>query len=207
YGTPPENPIPETTRQEPVNPYGESKLFIERMLQWNSMTGGLQYVALRYFNAAGAAPDGVLGEDHSPEPHLIPNAIAAALGRRTHLDVFGTDYPTPDGTAIRDYTHVDDLARAHISALRYLESGQPSTAVNLGSGKGASVREVVKCVEAVGGRPVPVREQPRRPGDPAVLIADPRKAANVLGWRTQCSGLQTIVETAWRWHASQTRKG
>jgi len=203
YGTPSVNPIPEHTPQEPVNAYGESKLFIERMLKWNARARGLEYVALRYFNAAGADPEGDLGEVHDPEPHLIPRAIATALGQQDYLEIFGTDYPTPDGTAIRDYTHVDDLARAHLCALGYLESGGTSASFNLGSGSGASVKEVVRCVESVSGKPVAVREHARRPGDPAVLVADPRQAATILKWRAQGSTLRAIVETAWRWHESR----
>jgi UDP-glucose-4-epimerase GalE len=199
YGMPREIPITEQEKQEPVNPYGESKLFVERMLQWNSLASRLRYVALRYFNAAGADLDGEIGEVHDPETHLIPLAIDAAQGRRPRLEVYGTDYPTPDGTAIRDYVHVDDLARAHLAALRYLERGGSSDAFNLGTGTGISVRAVIEAVETASGKPVFVKEVARRPGDPAELVADPRKAASTLGWRAECSDLKTIVGSAWRW--------
>ena len=204
YGTPAVTPIREDAPQRPVNPYGESKLFVERMLQWSGPAWGLQFAILRYFNAAGADAEGELGENHDPEPHLIPAAITAALGRRPPLEVFGTDYATPDGTAIRDYTHVEDLAAAHVAALQYLDAGGVSDAFNLGSGKGASVRDVLACIEAVAGKPVPAEEKPRRPGDPPVLVADPAKAATALGWQPRRSSLRSIVETAWRWHASRS---
>jgi UDP-glucose-4-epimerase GalE len=199
YGYPERVPITEHQRQEPVNPYGASKLFVEQMLRWSADAYGLRYAALRYFNAAGADMDGELGELHDPETHLIPLAIHAALGRGPQLHVLGTDYPTPDGTAIRDYVHVTDLARAHLAALRYLELGGASDAFNLGTGKGTSVKQVMAAVEGVSGRPVPHENRPRRPGDPAVLIADARHAASILEWRAQYSELRTIVETAYLW--------
>jgi UDP-glucose-4-epimerase GalE len=206
YGCPSEIPITEDQRQEPVNPYGESKLFIERMLLWHARAYGLQYVTLRYFNAAGADIEGELGEAHDPETHLIPLTIQTALRQRTRLDVFGTDYPTRDGTAIRDYVHVCDLAQAHVAALRYLERGGASQAFNLGTGRGVSVREVIDCVEVVSRRTVPVNERPRRPGDPEELVANPRKAETLLGWRPEYSDLRTIVETAWKWHQGRAPK-
>lgn len=200
YGIPSEIPIPEEHEQRPINPYGESKLFIERALHWHEVAHGLRHAALRYFNAAGADPDGEIGEEHDPETHLLPLAIQAALGRREYLDLFGTDYPTPDGTAIRDYIHVADLATAHVLALERLLGGSASLRLNLGTGHGHSVRQVLAMVEQVGGRPVPVRESPRRAGDPPELVAAPTRATELLGWRPRHSDLRTIVETAWRWH-------
>jgi UDP-arabinose 4-epimerase len=199
YGHPVTIPISEEHPQRPVNPYGESKLMVERLLYWYSSIHGFASVALRYFNAAGADPQGELGECHEPEPHLIPLALAAASGSRGALDIYGSDYPTPDGTAIRDYLHVTDLAEAHVAALRYLEGGGASDVFNLGTGVGYSVRQVVKMVEQVAGRKVPVRECPRRSGDPASLIAEASKAAQVLGWRPQRSSLEQIIDTAWQW--------
>jgi UDP-arabinose 4-epimerase len=199
YGNPITIPISEDHPQRPVNPYGESKLMVERLLYWYGCAFGLRWVALRYFNAAGADPDGQLGENHDPEPHLIPRAISAALGSGDVLEIYGTDYPTPDGTAVRDYLHVADLAEAHSSALGYLDAGGESTAFNLGTGQGYSVRDVTAMVERVSGRKVPVRETGRRAGDPPSLVADARKSAQVMGWRPHHSTLQEIVETAWKW--------
>ncbi len=203
YGVPDSTPIDERHPQRPVNPYGESKLMVERMLQWFANAEHLRYVALRYFNAAGADLDGEIGEAHDPETHLIPLAIEAAQGRRPAVSIFGTDYDTPDGTAIRDYIHVADLARAHVAALQYLRADGDSTAVNLGTGNGHSVRDVIEMIETVGGVPVPYVEQPRRAGDPPALVAASGKAGEVLGWTPQCSDLRTIIATAWDWHASQ----
>jgi len=200
YGVPRELPIAESHPQAPVNPYGESKLFVERMLHWFGEAHGLRSAALRYFNAAGADPDGAIGEDHDPETHLLPLVIDAALGRRPPVGVFGTDYPTPDGTAIRDYIHVADLADAHLAALDYLRRGGASTAVNLGTGRGHSVLEVITAVERVGGKAVPRNHVPRRAGDPPSLVADATRAAAVLSWTPRFPELQTIVEHAWRWH-------
>jgi len=202
YGVPEAVPIAEGERQLPVNPYGESKLFIERALYWHGAAHGLRWTALRYFNAAGADPDGEIGEDHDPETHLIPLAIETALGRRRELQVLGTDYPTPDGTAVRDYVHVTDLADAHVRALRHLEGEGPSGALNLGTGRGHSVREVIAMVERVGGRKVNARNAPRRAGDPPVLIAAPGRARELLGWEPRWSSLETIVQTAHRWHSA-----
>jgi UDP-glucose-4-epimerase GalE len=204
YGHPRNGSIAEDHPQEPINPYGESKLFIEKVLQWYGRCKGLRWVALRYFNAAGADPDGEGGEMHDPETHLVPLVIEAALGLRTSVNVFGTDYPTPDGTAVRDYVHVTDLAEAHLLALRYLRAGGLSRAFNLGAGKGRSVREVIAAVERAGGRRLRVNEMPRRPGDPAFLVADARRARQVLGWTPRYSDLDTIVETAWNWRAAST---
>jgi len=201
YGIPRALPIDEEHPQEPVNPYGESKLFVERMLERFGAAHGLRHATLRYFNAAGADADGELGEDHDPETHLIPLVIEAAQARRPHVSIFGTDYPTPDGTAVRDFIHVTDLASAHVSALRRLESGSESLRLNLGTGQGHSVREVIRMVEEVGGRRVPVKEAPRRPGDPPELVAASARAREMLGWTARHSDLRNIVATAWKWHA------
>lgn len=203
YGDPETNPIPEDHPNRPVNPYGETKLLIERALKWYGAAYGFKWAAVRYFNAAGADPDGELGEDHDPETHLIPLIIHAVLGRREKVDVFGTDYPTPDGTAIRDYIHVADLAEAHIRALRYLMEGGESVALNLGTGQGHSVRQVISTVERVSGKRVPAHDAPRRAGDPPVLVADSQKAVKVLGWKPHVSDLDTIVQTAWKWHSTE----
>ncbi|MBV9203429.1 MAG: UDP-glucose 4-epimerase GalE [Alphaproteobacteria bacterium] len=200
YGIPTESPIPENSPQLPVNPYGETKLAIERALHWYGEAYGLRSVSLRYFNAAGADPEGEIGERHEPETHLVPLAVEAALGQRPQIDVYGTDYQTPDGTAIRDYIHVQDLAEAHLRALEYLHAGQQSVALNLGTGHGQSVREVIRAVESASGKVVPRRETARRPGDPPVLVADPSRAAELLGWRARISDLDTIVRTALVWH-------
>lgn len=200
YGTPASVPICETAPQLPVNPYGETKLAIERALHWYGQAYQLRWVSLRYFNAAGADPDGEIGECHEPETHLIPLVLEAALGRRRHIEIYGTDYPTADGTAIRDYIHVEDLAQAHLRALQHLEAGGKSAALNLGTGHGHSVREVVRAAEEISGRPVPCRDTARRPGDPPALVADPGLAAELLGWRARLSDLGTIVRTALAWH-------
>ena len=199
YGNPEKVPISEDHPQHPVNPYGESKLMVERLLHWYGCVHGLRWTALRYFNAAGADPDGQLGEDHEPETHLIPLAISAAMGRTT-LEIYGTDYDTPDGTAIRDYLHVTDLGEAHVTALNYLRGGGASTAFNLGTGKGHSVREVAAMVERVSGRNVPLREVDRRAGDPPSLVADAAKSAQLMHWRPSHSSLEEIIQTAWNWH-------
>jgi UDP-arabinose 4-epimerase len=200
YGIPKTLPIVEDHSQEPINPYGLSKLFIEKVLHWYGSAYGIRHVSLRYFNAAGADPDLQIGEDHLPETHLIPLVIAAALGINPVLHVFGTDYDTKDGTAVRDYVHVSDLASAHVNALEHLIAGGQSASVNLGTGRGHSIREVAACVEAVGGRPVPLVESPRRPGDPPILIANPQLGQTLLRWKPTKSDLQTIVRTAWQWH-------
>jgi UDP-glucose-4-epimerase GalE len=201
YGMPIAVPITEDQPQRPINPYGESKLAIERMLEWMGLARHIRWVALRYFNAAGADPDGELGEEHEHETHLIPLAIGAVLKQRERLQIFGTDYPTPDGTAIRDYIHVTDLASAHISALQFLNKGGESRAFNLGTGTGASVLEVIAMVETVAGRKVPSVAAPRRAGDPPVLVASSEMARRMLQWEPSYSSLETIVETAWRWHS------
>jgi UDP-arabinose 4-epimerase len=200
YGNPVQNCIDETHPQVPVNPYGESKLFVERALRWYGEAYGLQWMALRYFNAAGADPDAEIGEDHEPETHLIPLVIQTALGLRPFVEIYGTDYPTPDGTAVRDYVHVMDLAEAHLSGLHYLASGGRSTALNLGTGNGHSVREVISAVTSLARRHVPVREVGRRDGDPAILVADASAAYRQFGWRPAYPDLHTIVAHAWQWH-------
>jgi UDP-glucose-4-epimerase GalE len=203
YGLPERVPIDEQHPQKPVNPYGESKLFVERALKWYEVAHGLKWAALRYFNAAGADADGEIGEDHTPETHLIPLIIQAALGMRSHVEVFGTDYATPDGTAIRDYIHVTDLGDAHVKAVEYLFGGGSSVALNLGTGRGYSVREVISSVERVSGRSVPTRNAPRRPGDPPELVANAAQAGQQLGWYPQHSSLENITRTAWVWHQAQ----
>jgi UDP-glucose-4-epimerase GalE len=203
YGMPRRAAIHETASLSPVNPYGESKLFVERALKWYETLHGFSWAALRYFNAAGADPDGEIGEEHNPETHLIPSAIQAALGQRQTVDVMGTDYPTSDGTAIRDYTHVADLADAHIRALEYLKRGRKSAAFNLGTGHGRSVRDVVAAVERVSGRPVPVRETARRPGDPPTLVAGNKRARAALRWKPRYENLDAIIRTAWAWHSGR----
>jgi UDP-glucose-4-epimerase GalE len=200
YGDPVRVPIDETHPQSPVNPYGESKLMVEKILRWYGDSYGLRWVALRYFNAAGADPDGAIGEDHDPESHLIPLVIGAAQGTRPPVKIFGTDYPTADGTAIRDYVHVMDLADAHLRAIDGLRAGTASQAINLGTGRGHSVREVVDSVARAGGRPVPAIESPRRPGDPPELVAAPTRARDVLGWTCRYPDVDTIVRHAWAWH-------
>jgi UDP-glucose-4-epimerase GalE len=203
YGIPTVTPIPEDHLQRPINPYGWSKLMVERILSDYERAHGMRYLALRYFNAAGADPDGEIGECHAPETHLLPLLIEAALGRRPHVEVFGTDYPTPDGTAIRDYIHVADLAEAHVRALAHLRAGHASTLLNIGTGSGQSVREVIKAVQTVTQAVVPTRNAARRPGDPPVLIADPTRACATLGWQPRLSDLHTIVTTAAHWHGSR----
>jgi UDP-glucose 4-epimerase len=198
FGNPIETPITEAHPQRPINSYGETKLAIERALPHFEGAYGLRSVALRYFNAAGADPDGALGEDHHPEIHVIPRAIDAAL-ERDSFAIFGTDYETPDGTCLRDYVHVSDLASAHVLSLESLRAGGPSAAYNLGNGRPISVREVVEAVRRVSGRTSPVTTGPRRAGDPAVLFASSDKIKRELGWAPRYEDIDTIVETAWRW--------
>jgi UDP-glucose-4-epimerase GalE len=198
YGIPERVPIPEDAPTFPINPYGASKLAVERALADYAAAYGWGYAALRYFNAAGTSPDGVIGEDHDPETHLIPLVIQAALGQRPTVEVFGTDYPTPDGTCVRDYIHVDDLAEAHLLALERLQPGK-GLCYNLGIGRGYSVREVIQTVEKVAGRVVPVKEGPRRPGDPPVLVASADKIRRELGWQPRYTELEPIITTAWNW--------
>jgi UDP-glucose-4-epimerase GalE len=201
YGVPEVLPIRETTAKAPLNPYGDTKLAIERALHWYGSAYGMRYMALRYFNAAGADPDGEIGEAHEPETHLIPLVLRAALGSGDPVQIFGTDYPTPDGTAIRDYIHVTDLADAHVRALGDLAAGGDSAALNLGTGRGCSVREVIAAVERIAGRTVRRRETGRRPGDPPELVADPALARSRLGWQPRHSDLDTIIATALAWES------
>lgn len=205
YGAPEETPIREETLKQPCNPYGVTKLTLEHAMDAYEQAYGLHYVALRYFNAAGADESGEIGELHRPETHLIPACLTAILGERKELEVFGDDYPTPDGTCIRDYIHVNDLAEAHVLALKHLEKGKDSVAMNLATGRGSSVKEVINAAEEVTGRKVPRRLVPRRAGDPPSLVADPARAEQVLGWKAQRS-LNDMVQTAWNWmHTGRER--
>ncbi len=199
YGEPEKQPIEETDRTEPTNPYGATKLAIEHMLRWCDGAYGIRHVALRYFNAAGANTEVGIGEDHSPESHLIPLVLKTALGQRSHIGIFGDDYPTPDGTCVRDYIHVRDLAEAHLLALQYLDNGGMSQSINLGSGDGYSVKEIIDTARTITGREIPAKVEPRRAGDPSVLIASNKKAADVLGWKPE-RGLDVIIADAWHWH-------
>jgi UDP-arabinose 4-epimerase len=198
YGEPAKIPVEEDTPRQPVSPYGVSKLFFEHALEAYDRAYGLRFASLRYFNAAGADESGEIGELHDPETHLIPLAMQAAAGTGPELQVFGSDYPTPDGTCIRDYIHVNDLADAHVKALEHLAAGKLSLAVNVGTGRGCSVREVISAVEEVTGRPVPRWIGPRRAGDPPVLVASPARAQAMLGWKAT-RGLHEVVATAWNW--------
>lgn len=203
YGNPESTPIPEAHPLAPLNPYARSKLYIERMLEDFSTAYGLRWAALRYFNAAGADPDGEIGECHAPETHLIPLAIRAALGLSDELTIFGDDYDTPDGTPIRDYVHVSDLAEAHVAALDYLMNGGKQKAINLGVGQGYSVYDVITAVESVLGKPVPRQLGQRRPGDPTELVADAAQASQLLLWKPKFHDLQDIVGTAAKWETSR----
>jgi UDP-glucose 4-epimerase len=200
FGVPDRLPITEDTAQHPINPYGQTKLDLEHALRALANAHGLSFATFRYFNAAGAAEDGSIGEDHDPETHLIPLAFYAAQGRIKELTVFGTDYPTPDGTCLRDYVHVDDLSRAHIAVFEKLEKPGAAHFYNLGTGKPSSVREIINAVERVSGTKVPVKEGPRRAGDPPSLYADSTKAQRELGWKIKFPTIDGIVDTAWRWH-------
>jgi UDP-glucose-4-epimerase GalE len=204
YGIPQRVPISEDHPQHPINPYGFTKLAIERALADYSHAYGLGYGALRYFNASGAAADGTIGEDHDPETHLIPLVLQVALGQREFVEVFGTDYPTPDGTCIRDYIHVDDLATAHLAALEKLTPGM-GLKLNLGTGHGASVQEVIQLCRNVTGHAIPARTAARRAGDPPELVADASLAKRVLGWEAKHKDVRSIIESAWRWHSKHPR--
>jgi UDP-glucose 4-epimerase len=204
YGMPDGIPITETTTKSPINPYGETKWAVERMCHFQSQTGKLNYAALRYFNACGAGFNATKGEDHSPESHLIPLIIHAAQGKRDNIKIFGTDYPTPDGTCVRDYIHVEDLARAHLLALAKLDS-QAEQVYNLGNGKGYSVRQVIDCVRKVSGKDIKIVEADKRAGDPPVLTADASKARKELGWKTDYPELEKIVESAWKFHTANPK--
>jgi UDP-arabinose 4-epimerase len=196
YGTPQELPIKETTPQNPISPYGRSKLMVEQIIQDYGAAYGLRYVSLRYFNACGADPEGELREDHEPETHLIPRALLCASGRLDHLALFGDDHETADGTCVRDYIHVTDLARAHVQAVGHLIDGKPSLAVNLGSGKGTSIREVLDAIGRLTSRQVPIVVAPKRPGDPPILVADSTLASRQLGFEARLSDIDTIIRTA-----------
>ncbi len=207
YGDPVRIPIPEDHPTRPKSPYGRSKLMVEEILADYARAYGLGYISLRYFNAAGSDPEGTIGEWHVPEQHLIPIVLEAALGKRPYVEIFGTNYETPDGTGVRDYIHVTDLAWAHVLALRHLEAGGKSGAYNLGIGRGYSVREVIETCGKVTGREIPVREAPRRPGDPALLVADPTRAQQELGWQPRYTTLPPMVETAWAWMLRRENQG
>ena len=200
YGEPESIPILETDRTEPTNPYGETKLSMEKMMKWTGVAHGLRYVALRYFNACGAHVGGHIGEAHSPESHLIPLILQVPNGQREAINIFGDDYDTKDGTCVRDYIHVTDLAQAHILAMKYLMDGKESDVFNLGNGVGFTVKEVIEAARRVTGHPIPAVVAPRRGGDPAKLIASSAKAKEVLGWKPEHADLEEIIETAWNWH-------
>jgi UDP-glucose 4-epimerase len=205
YGYPESIPIMEESKKNPINPYGETKLAVEKMLKWCDEAYGIKWAAPRYFNAAGAHPSGEIGEDHDPESHLVPIVLQTALGKRESISVFGSDYDTPDGTCIRDYVHVMDLADAHILALEYLKNGGASDSFNLGSGKGFSVMEIIRKAREVTGREIRTVMADRRAGDPARLVADSGKARRVLGWDPQYEDIGKIIASAWRWHERHPR--
>ena len=202
YGEPEVVPISEDMPTNPQNPYGESKLMMEKMMKWCDNAYGMKYVALRYFNVAGAKADASIGEDHDPETHLVPIILQVALGQRDSLKIFGDDYATPDGTCIRDYVQVEDLIAAHILALEYLKAGNPSDAFNLGSNDGYSVKEMLEAARAVTGKEIPAEVVPRRAGDPAQLVAASEKARSILGWEPAYTDIKDIIRTAWNWHVS-----
>jgi UDP-glucose 4-epimerase len=206
YGEPEQIPIPETHPQRPVNPYGQSKLMVEQILRDYDAAYQFRYVIMRYFNAAGADTGGDIGEDHTPETHLIPLVLDAAMGKRPNIHIYGTDYPTPDGTCIRDYIHVTDLANAHVLGLKYLLNGGTSDVFNLGNGNGFSVREVIETAARITGKKIPVMESTRRAGDPAKLIGSAEKARKILGWSPQFAELEKIISTAWAWHQKRFKK-
>lgn len=203
YGEPEKVPITEDMPTVPTNPYGETKLAMEKMMKWCEKAFGLKYVSLRYFNVAGARSTGEIGEDHNPETHLIPVVLQTALGKRESMTVFGDDYPTKDGTCIRDYIHVEDLIDAHILALSYLQEGGESNVFNLGSSQGFSVKEIIDTARKITGKEIPVQIGPRRAGDPSVLIASSEKAKKVLGWNPYRTNIERIIEDAWRWHSNR----
>jgi UDP-glucose 4-epimerase len=206
YGIPLQIPIPENHPLNPVNPYGQTKVFVEKILEDYERAYGLKFISLRYFNAAGADPEGLLGEMHEPETHLIPNILLFLLGEKKSLDLYGTDFPTEDGTAIRDYIHVTDLAKAHVLALQRLLESSCSEFINLGANKGYSVLEVIKKTEKITGNKVPYKERPRRKGDVPVLLASREKAEKILGWELFHSDIEIIIETAWNWHQKTANK-
>ncbi len=202
YGEPESIPILETDRTEPTNCYGETKLSMEKMFKWTSKAHDLRYVSLRYFNACGAHPNGLIGEAHNPETHLIPLILQVPNGKREYISVYGKDYDTKDGTCVRDYIHVNDLAQAHILAMEYLEKGGESDVFNLGNGVGFTVKEVIETARKVTNHAIPAKEEERRAGDPSVLIASSDKAKKVLGWKPQYADLSVIIKTAWEWHVN-----
>ncbi|CAH1855008.1 UDP-glucose 4-epimerase GalE [Convivina intestini] len=202
YGNPVQIPIKETDPQRPINPYGESKLMMEKIMDWSDQADGIKWVALRYFNVAGAAEDGTIGEDHHPETHLVPIILQAAAGQRPYIEMFGDDYQTPDGFNVRDYVHVLDLVDAHILALKYLADEQPSNQFNLGSATGFSVKEMVEAARQATGVDIEAKVGPRRPGDPDILIADSSKARDILHWQPKYDNVQDIIKTAWHWTQS-----
>ncbi|MBP2098590.1 UDP-glucose 4-epimerase GalE [Enterococcus rivorum] len=205
YGEPEETPIKETTPTQPKNPYGESKLIMEKMMKWCDHAYGIRYVALRYFNVAGAKADASIGEDHQPETHLVPIILQVALGQREYLGIFGEDYDTPDGTCIRDYVQVEDLISAHILALEYLKNGGQSDVFNLGSNNGYSVKEMLEAAREVTGKEILAKIMPRRAGDPSRLVASSEKAQTILAWKPQYTEIKKIIETAWNWHVSHPK--
>lgn len=200
YGEPDQVPITETMSTTPTNPYGETKLAMEKMIAWMEGPYGIKHVALRYFNVAGATENGLIGEDHRPETHLVPIILEVALGKRDYITIFGDDYDTPDGTCIRDYVHVDDLIEAHILALKYLQDGNESNVFNLGSSQGFSVKEMIEEAREITGHSIPEKIGERRPGDPSILIASPEKAKKVLGWDPKRTEVKRIIKDAWNWH-------
>jgi UDP-glucose 4-epimerase len=202
YGEPDKTPLLESDPAAPTSPYGETKLAMEKMIKWAAGAHDLKFASLRYFNVAGASPDGLIGEDHRPESHLIPLVLQTALKKRGRLDIYGNDYDTPDGTCLRDYVHVSDLAEAHILALNHLRRGGAGDIFNLGGDRGVSVWEIIKTAEGVTGLPIPSRVAPRRPGDPARLVADSAKARRDLGWQPRFTRIEDIIATAWKWHKS-----
>ena len=206
YGEPVETPIAEDHPLNPTSPYGDTKVWVENMLKWCDQAHGLRHVSLRYFNAAGADASGAIGELHQPESHLIPLVMQAATGEREHVKIYGTDYPTPDGSCIRDYVHVNDLVAAHMLSVEALMDDMPSRIYNLGSSRGMSVKEVIASVRRVSQRPIKVIEAPRRPGDPAVLIAGSRKIKSELNWHPRFDNLDNIIQSAWIWHQSAMRR-
>lgn len=205
YGVPEHMPIKETDPQNPINPYGLSKLMMEKMMAWADKAYGIKFVALRYFNVAGAAPDGTIGEDHGPETHLVPIILQVAQGKRKELSIFGDDYNTLDGTNVRDYVHVMDLADAHILAIKYLEAGNKSNAFNLGSSTGFSNKQMLEAAREVTGKPIPAKMAPRRPGDPDSLVAASDKARTILGWKPKYDDVHDIIATAWKWHSTHPK--
>ena len=205
YGIPKEIPILETTPQNPINPYGESKLMMETIMKWSDQAYGIKYVPLRYFNVAGAKPDGSIGEDHGPETHLLPIILQVAQGVREKIMIFGDDYNTPDGTNVRDYVHPFDLADAHLLAVEYLRKGNESTAFNLGSSTGFSNLQILEAARKVTGKEIPAEKAGRRPGDPDTLIASSEKARTVLGWKPQFDNIEKIIQSAWAWHSSHPK--